>query len=270
MKKILPLCFFLVLFSCDRLYAARYTFSVLPRYFPEKLVSMHTPLTQYLSKELGSEVELILTEDFAHYEMQMLKGAISIGYQNPVVYANVSAQHEAIATAILGKDGDKFRGLVIARADSKIAGLDDLKGKTIMIVGKTSAGGYLSEKLSLLERKIDVTKDCQIVQAAGNHQENVIISVSVGDVDAGFIQEGAFAIADEFIAPNSIKKVSETAWIPNWAVSVDKNIPKEQKEKIRAALLKITPESEVAKALGISGFKSAGDADYDVIRKLME
>ncbi|MDK9707409.1 MAG: phosphate/phosphite/phosphonate ABC transporter substrate-binding protein [Desulforhopalus sp.] len=245
-------------------------FSMLPRYFPEKLTAITSPLVNYLSQELQQPVKLLLTDSFSSYENQIFKGTIDIGYENPLVYVNISEKHEVLATAIQGQGGDRFRGLVIARADSNITNLADLRGKTVMIVGKTSAGGYLSQKLSLQELGMDVKNDLSLVEAADNRQENVIISVSVGDVDAGFIQEGAYHVADDFIRPNSLKKVVETAWIPNWAISVNKTMPLQLKNNIRQALQKLKKDDEVLKALELTGFKPVVDSDYNILRKVIE
>ncbi len=270
MKKILFLALILVIFSNGSVIAEDYKFSMLPRYFPEKLTAMTSPLVSYLSQETGKEIELTLTESFANYEAQVLKGAFAIGYENPLVYVNVASTHEAIATAVKGQGGDKFRGIIISKPDSGIKNISDLKGKKVMIVSKTSAGGFLSQKLSFQEVGLDANQDCQLVEAAGNRQENVIIAVSIGDVDAGFIRESALHTADDFINPGSVKTIIETAWLPNWALSVNRNLPQEQKNSIKTALLKLKKEDSVLQAMELDSFKSASDSDYDVIRKLLK
>jgi phosphonate transport system substrate-binding protein len=139
-----------------------------------------------------------------------------------------------------------------------------------MIVGKTSAGGYLSQKLSLKEQGLDVDHDCELSIAADNHQENVIISVSIGDADAGFIRESALHKADEFIMPGSIVSIGETAWLPNWALSVDRNLPDAVKNKIQKSVLKLPRDSKILKAMGLVSFIAATDADYDIMRSIVK
>lgn len=270
MKKICCILFLLVSFNTGLVQAEEYNLSMLPRYFPEKLTAMITPLSAYLSRETGNSIKPILTDNFAQYEGEVLKGSIVIGYQNPLVYVNVSSRHEVLATAVKGKGGDRFRGIIISRPDSGITTIPDLKGKEIMIVSKTSAGGYLSQKLSLKESGIDVDNECKLSVAADNRQENVIISVSIGDVDAGFIRESALTKADQFIMPGSVKSVIDTAWLPNWAFSVNRAMPQQQKDDIRAAILKLNKESSALKAMELTSFKAASDSDYDVVRGLIE
>ena len=270
MKKLFFLLLIVFCFGSGPGHAEEYKLSMLPRYFPEKLTAMITPLAAYLSRETEQTIVPVLTDNFASYEAELLKGNIVIGYENPLVYVNVSGTHEVLATAVKGRGGDRFRGIIISRPDSGITKVSDLKGKKVMIVSKASAGGFLSQKLTLKENGLDVDRDCQLFEAADNRQENVIISVSIGDVDAGFIRESALHKADEFIMPGSIKTVVETAWLPNWAFSVNRHMLLEQKEAIRTALLKLVPESSVMKAMGLTAFKAAADSDYDVMRTLIE
>jgi phosphonate transport system substrate-binding protein len=249
------------------LQAEEYKLSMLPRYFPEKLNSMITPLATYLSSQTGNKITTILTANFDKYEVELKNGAIAIGYENPLVYVNISDAHEVLATAIKGPGEDKFRGIIVIRPDSGIKSIADLAGKQIMIVGKTSAGGYLSQKLTLQKEKVPL--DAQLLaEAADNRQENVLIAVSIGDVDAGFIRESALHKADKYIIPGSIKVLAQTAWLPNWAFSVSRNLPDEQKIALRDALLALKKESKEMKAMGLTGFKAAADSDYDIIRKL--
>jgi phosphonate transport system substrate-binding protein len=269
MKKFL-LLFLLVCLQSSAVHAEEYKLSMLPRFFPEKLTAMITPLAAYLSLETGATIVPVLTDNFAAYQTSILQGKIAIGYENPLVYVKVSDSQEVLATAVKGKGGNKFWGIIITRPDSGITKIADLKGKKVMIVGKDSAGGFLSQKLTLKQNGLDVERDCQLSVAADNRQENVIISVSIGDVDAGFIRASALHKADEFIMPGSIKQVAETAWLPNWALSVNKNMAQETKNAIQTALLKLTPESPVMKAMGLNGFKNASDTDYNVMRRLIQ
>ena len=200
-------------------------------------------------------------------EQRLKSGSIEIGYENPYIYTLVSETHEALAMAVKGKDRDKFRGIIIVRADSDLANLEDLRDKQISIVGYTSAGGYLSQKLSLMEAGIDVETDCIIVEAIENKQENVILSVYTGEADAGFIRESALHRADQYIAASQIRILSATAWLPNWAFSVKRSLSAELKRDIQTAILNLKPNDPVMKALKIESFISATDLDYNVVRQ---
>ena len=248
-------------------YAANYRLSMLPRYSTEEINARIVPLAKYLSKKTGLIITPTLTSTFDQYTKQLLNGSIDIGYQNPLIYVLASDAHEVMAMAIKGKDHDKFRGIIITSANSPLDTVKDLKGKRISIVGYTSAGGYLSQKLTLKENGVDVERDCTLEEAPENKQENVLFSVFTGDVDAGFIRESALHKADAFVPPSAIKVLQGTAWLPNWALSIKKSMPAEDKTKIIAAIREIQSEPAILKALGIKAFKTAQDNEYDIVRK---
>jgi phosphonate transport system substrate-binding protein len=267
MRRVAILLAFILVF-CHPAFGRDYVISMLPRYYPEKLTSMMTPLAEHLSSKLGGNVKLVLAKNFHDYENKINNGMIDIGFENPLIFSKVRESHQAIAMAVDEKSGDKFRGIVISRPDSGVGGLKDLVGKDVMIVSDTSAGGYLSQLLSLNQAGINPSK-ITFITAAENRQENVIIPVSTGDVDAGFIRESAFGIADKYILPGSVVKIEETAWLPNWALSVNRNLPVDVQQNILNALLSLKGGDPVLKALSISHFKQASDSDYSVMESLV-
>lgn len=247
-----------------------YKLSMLPRYSSDEINRRIRSLSQYIAENTGAVIDPVVTSDFTQYEKQIKNGTISIGYQNPSIYTMVSETHEVLAMALKSEDRDKFRGIIITRKDTGLHTLRDLRGKTISIVGHTSAGGYLSQKLSLMKAGIDVEKACTIVEAVENKQENVILAVYAKDADAGFIRESALTIVDKYIAANQIKVFRECEWLPNWAFSVKRNMPKNLKLQIQNALLRLKPGHPVLDALKIDGFRTAKDTDYDVVRAALK
>jgi phosphonate transport system substrate-binding protein len=247
--------------------AASYTLSMLPRYSPEEISQRITPLAELLAERLDARIEPVVASDFQQYEQRLKRGDIKIGYENPYVYVRVSAQQEVVAMASKGKDGNRFRGIIITRADSDIIEIGDLKGKTVSIVSRNSAGGFLSQKVTLEDKGFDVKKDIQLVEALDNKQENVILSVYYGDVDAGFIRESALHKVDSYVPSTQIRVIKRTAWLPNWALSVDRSLPDLIKKAIKETVLNLTEGDEVLKALKIDSFIPAKDTDYDVMRK---
>jgi phosphonate transport system substrate-binding protein len=248
--------------------AETYKLSMLPRYFPERLTAMMTPLAEYLSKSTGQDIQLVLTKNFEDYEARVKSGEIAIGYENPVVFVNVLDRHQALAIAVAGEDGTRFRGIVITRPDSGIKTLADLAGKEVLMVGATSAGGFLSQKASLEKAGVPLDK-IKLIEAADNRQENVVIGVSIGDADAGFIRESALHVADQYIQPGSVVSVAQTEWLPNWAFSVDRALPADLKAGLQQAVVSLSADDPVMKAIGMTGFEQADDSAYAALRETM-
>ncbi len=269
MQKILILTLMIVFVSLPAKADDVYKLSMLPRFYPEVIKSMVGPLAEYFSQQDGIDVEVVPTKNFAEYQNQLKNGAIEIGYENPVVYVNVSETHEVLAMAIKGDGGDKFRGIVISRPDSDIRSIKDLRHKKIMIVGRSSAGGFLSQKLSLSENGLEEGIDYETEIASDNKQENVIIAVSIGDVDAGFIRESALSSADKYIPPRSVRSIADCAWLPNWTLSVNRSMPDKHKKAIKDSVIRLKEGAPVLKSLGLTGFRDAEDSEYDVLRKLL-
>ncbi|MBU1419640.1 MAG: phosphate/phosphite/phosphonate ABC transporter substrate-binding protein [Proteobacteria bacterium] len=247
--------------------AADYKLSMLPRYSTEEINNRITPLAEYLRKKTGLNILPTLTSTFDQYLKQLSSGGIDIGFENPYIYVLAAESHEVIAMAVKGGDGDRFRGIIITRSDSSLSAIDDLIGKKVAIVGYTSAGGYLSQKLTLLENGIDVQKDCTIEEVPENKQENVVFSVYTGDVDAGFIRESAIDKAGDFIPSGAIRVMASTAWLPNWALSVSRNMQPEDREKIVKAIEELEPGHPVLLALKTKALRPARDSEYDPVRK---
>ncbi|MGB3211144.1 MAG: phosphate/phosphite/phosphonate ABC transporter substrate-binding protein [Desulforhopalus sp.] len=265
-NRIIGAVFLCILVSAQLCCAGEYNLSMLPRYSTEEINNRITPLAKYLSQKTGLQITPTLTSSFGQYSKQLTSGNINIGFENPYIYVMTEGLHEVIAMAVKGNDGDKFRGIIITRSDSPLQTIQDLKGKKIAIVGYTSAGGFLSQKLSLLQNNIDVTKDCVVEEAPENKQENVILSVFTGDVEAGFIRESALHIVDDFVPPGAIRILRSTEWLPNWALSISSNMPPEDKAKIIQAVRDIKPADPALKALKIEALRPAQDSEYDSVR----
>jgi phosphonate transport system substrate-binding protein len=239
-----------------------YKLSMLPLYSPEEINRRISVIADYLTKKTGAKIEGVVNSDFTQYENSLKNGSIEFGYENPYVYTLVSGSHE-----VLVMDQDTFGGIIIARADSGLSTLKDLRGKKISIVGKTSVGGFLSQKVSLMEAGINVETDCNLTEAVGNKQENVILAVYTGEAEAGFIRESALHQVDSYISASQIKVVSVCAKLPGWAFSVKKTLPVKLKQDIQMALLALKENDPVLQAFKTKSFKPAKDADYDTVRR---
>ena len=263
---LIVLCFFFFTgVSCS--FAASYRLSMLPRYSTDEINLRVNALAKYLSSQTGLQIQGVVTSSFDKYVKKLQSGAVDIGFQNPYIYVLTSDKQEVIAIAEKGRDIDKFRGIVVVPSNSDIRELKDLKGKRIAIVGFRSAGGYLSQKLTLLENGINVKEDCHLEIAPENKQENVALAVFTGDVDAGFMRESALAQLEGMIPTGAVQVLSSTAWLPNWALSVSRDMPAQDREKISKAIAALQHDDPVLKTLHLKGFRLAEDKDYDPVRK---
>lgn len=240
--------------------------SILSIYSPAETNTQIRPLAKHLSAALQAPVDPVIYSNNADYEKALNSGEVDFGFENPPVYVKLNS-HEAIAIALQGAEGDMYAGVIVTRSDSPIKTLADLKAKRIGIVSQTSGGGFLSQKLTLLENGIDIAAEATLVEAVENKQENVLLSVHLDEVDAGFVRESALHMVDSFIPSGRLKVLQRTALIPNWAFSTKKNLPDPTKKAVREALLGLKKGDPVLVALRIDGFRPASDAEYNGVRK---
>lgn len=246
--------------------AADLKLAVTPRFAPEELLARVTPLKERLESAIGKSIEIVVSPDYKDFEKRLKSGQIDIAYVDPTQYPSASDVVDAIAMSSEGASGARLRGVVITHADSSIVALDDLKGHSVSIVSFKSTGGYLSQKVTLEKEGIDLG-DLQIQEAVDNKQENVVLSVYYGDVDAGFIGDNDLHIADSYVPPNRIRVIQRTAWMPNWAIAVKRSLPDDIKTKVRDTLTGLQDDDAALRALDVKAFVSASDADYNVVRR---
>lgn len=247
--------------------------AMLPLYSAITIYDRYEPLMRYLSKKTGYEFKLVIPKDFEDFKRMVKSGKVHFSYQNPYIFALLSKEVDIkpIATTV-GEDcidegicgGDRFRGVIITRYGSSIINIDDLKGKKIMIVSPTSAGGYLSQKIFLKRKGIDVKRDVKTIDA--KRQENVILGVYRGKADAGFIRESALVVWREEIDMKKIRVLARTDYLPNWPFASIGNTNQALTQKVRRLLIELN-DANVLKAARIKGFKPANEEEFKNLKQ---
>ncbi|MCX8030851.1 MAG: phosphate/phosphite/phosphonate ABC transporter substrate-binding protein [Thermodesulfovibrionales bacterium] len=249
--------------------------AILPLYSPLTIYKRYDPLMRYLSEKTGYEFKLVIPKNFEEFIQLIMDGKVDFSYQNPYVFSIISKKYPIKPLAItVGEDctteegicGDeKFRGLIITRNDGKINTLEDLKGKKIMIVSPTSAGGYLSQKLYLEKKGFNLRNDFKLIDA--KRQEKVIIGVYRGEADAGFIREAALSVWADEVDLSKIKILAYGEYLPNWPFALVNNSNKELVERVKKLVTKID-NPEILKSAKVKAFKEATDSDVALLKRL--
>jgi phosphonate transport system substrate-binding protein len=245
---------------------------LLPRLSAMEMTTMFTPLANYLSKETGETVSLVIPKDFEAFKAAATSGQIDMGFSNPLVYVQLKKNNAAIDPLGLAseKAGTKFRGIIIARRDSGIDKVTDLKGKRLIFVDKDSAGGHVFQMLTLSKAGLDVQKDFIKLPFAKKH-DNVALAVFNKSADAGGIREDDLDKMKDKVDLSQIKIVAYTDYYPNWPLFSTGKMNKAVADKVKAALLKLMPNSaeaqQVAGPAKITGFAPIADKEYDMLRQ---
>ncbi len=243
--------------------------AILPLYSAITLFDRFDPLMRYLSERTGYEFKLVIPRDFEDFFSTIQRGEADFSYSNPYIYIQLANRGllTAFANTVQEESGDNFRGIIITRRDSPIRKLADLKGKDVMVVSFRSAAGFLAQKLFLAGNGIDVHRDLRLRE--GKRQEQVILSVYRGKADAGFVRESALDVLRDEIDLERIRILARTPYIPNWPFAATRRVRPELVQQVQQDLTELR-DPRVLSAARVSGFKKAGNADFDDLRSWIE
>jgi len=262
----------LALAACVAPVHAQIRLAVMPRLSAVELNKMYGPLVSYLSRETGEKVVLVVPRDFEAFKSMVQSGQVELAFPNPLIYVQLrkTVAIEALALAAEPKAGTRFRGLIIARTDSGIKNLRDLKGKRLIFVDKDSAAAYVFQMLLLSKAGVDPAKDFTRLPFAGT-QDNVTRAVFNKAADAGGIREDDLEKMKEKVDLSQIQIVGYTDYFPNFPLVACPRLAKDRARRVRDALLKLRPGSaDAASVLGsakLTGFTTVADKDYDKLRE---
>ena len=244
--------------------------ALLPRLPEAQMKKMFEPLAQYLEQKTGDKVTLVVPADFATFKQIVTSGQVDYAFSNPLVYVQLKKDGVAGDPLVVASEkdsGTEFRGIVIARKDSPIAKLDQLKKKKLVFVDQDSAGGYIVQLLMLQKAGLKKDTDYTILPFAKKHSE-VVKAVLEGKADAGGIRQGDLEKI-KGIDTSKIKTIATSEPIPNWPLYPTKSA-KGDPSKVRAALLALAPDNNLSLNIvgpaGLRGFVTANDQQFESMR----
>jgi phosphate/phosphite/phosphonate ABC transporter binding protein len=278
----LLLCAVLTLFFAGRA-VAEIKIGVLAMRGQEKVMTQWGPTADYLTNKIGEKV-VIIPLKFEAIEPVVQQGKIDFMLANSAFFVEMEKKYRTRAVATLvnsldGKPMDSFGGVIFVRQDSSIDTLEDIRGKKFMVVDFSSfGGGQMAWKL-LLDKGIDPKKDTAAFLEGKKH-DNVVLAVQNGVVDVGSVRtdtlermqaEGKIKMTN-FRIINQIKSdfpyVHSTILYPEWPLAALAGTSAELSAEIVEALKAITPNSPVALAASIYGWKDP--ADYSSVRECLK
>jgi phosphonate transport system substrate-binding protein len=106
-----------------------------PYVTPAQLIQFHIPLKNYLSKTLGMNINLVTAPDFESFMANTEKGDYDIIFTAPHM-GRLAEKRDGYHR--LAMTGHHVQGLFLAKKDSAINSLDDLKDKKIMVAQRIS------------------------------------------------------------------------------------------------------------------------------------
>ena len=248
--------------------------SVQPIYSLHLMSQKYSPLFRYLADETGYDIRVVSAMSYDNYLPTLEANQVHLGIQNPLAYITLAKTRGAHPLAkMVELNGDTlYRGIIIARKDSGIQKIEDLKGRTAAASSRRAIGGFFAQAYHCRQHGLDVNKDLRL--SFVDTQDGVVNAVYQGKVKVGFVREDALAPLKDRIDLNAITAIAHTDYYPTWCVAAFAETPPEVEREITRALLNLDPEKPehrgILKAIGIAGFQEASDLDYDILRKTMD
>ena len=232
------------------------------------------PLCEYLSKELGTSVTMVIGKDYQSAMDDLAQNNVQISYMTPTVYPKSVVQNPdaGIRPVVRFKESGAgtYRSCIIVPADSKISSIAELKGKKFAFGSEDSTGSHLMPRAMLVAQGVGIENITK--SYLGSHSK-VANAVSAGEYDAGGVKD---SVAEQFAAEKKVKIIATSESIPEFPICVNKSVSAELEAKIKQAFMKLDTKNDALKAIltsinpKYSGVEPASDADYTVIRDMIK
>ena len=242
---------------------------LIPSEDSQAMIESSKQVLDSLQNQLGMPVEPFVATDYNGIIEALRSGKLDVAYLGPFSYvlATSVADVEAFAVAVTQKTGQSsYHSLILARKDSGIRELADLKGHTFAFVDPSSASGHLFPKAGLQQEGFDPSTLFSRVVFSGSHDAS-ILAVANKKVDAAAVADRilANAIARGLVKQDDFQVVWTSRPIPESPMVWRKNLDPALKLKVAAALASIKGVPWGDQGL-LDGFQPTTDAAYDVVR----
>jgi ABC-type phosphate/phosphonate transport system substrate-binding protein len=242
------------------------------------------PFVKYLEEKLGRKVEMILKNTFEVEDLAKKK-EFDFFHVNSVVAILLKERYKAdfLGVDIQGRYGHKATGTLIARKDSGIKTMADIKGKTLVFGPALAPFGYMAQYSMMLENGIDPEVDLlrYDIPAGALKHDKIMYGVEYGKYDVGAAPRIDLdrMVAEDIINIDDYNIIAESEQMPYCTIGALAHVDPELKNKVKDLALNLKKDEtalvdgevlKVLKRMGLDGFAPAVDSEYDIIREKLK
>jgi phosphonate transport system substrate-binding protein len=225
--------------------------TTIPEEAATEQVRKFTPIANYLSKRLGMKVEFTPVSDYPAAVEALVNKKVDLVWFGGFTHVQAQIRSGGKIVPLAQREEDtKFQSVFIAKTDSGIKTLADLKGRQISFGSQSSTSGHLMPRHFLLQAQINPEKDFRRVAYSGAH-DATIASVVSGKVDAAALD---ITVWRKFVSENRVDTkavdvffTTPTFFNYNWSMHADS--PAELRERVKKALLDLDPATPEGKEI---------------------
>ena len=225
-----------------------------------------TPLTEYLTQELGRPVVLKLSADMKEAINAVAKGDVELAYLTPVAYLRTrTLSNSQLVAKMVTQGKGSFQLMIVVRDSSDINSVAGLDGKSFAF-GDPAA---LLQKAAVVGAGVSLEKLNK--QVFIGHYDNIARAVVRGFYDAGILKDTTALDWQD----KGLRIIHASLPLPPYNITASSKVDKSLLEKMRKAFLKLDIKNPKHHAIiaaldnDYDGFAATSDAEYDVVRELI-
>ena len=243
---------------------------LVPNISPQEQEARYEPLGDYLSVQLGREVELVVPTSYPAVVEAMTSGELDLAYFGGLTYVQARNQAEVtpLVTEINPRTGDTtYHSIIVVPDESDIQEVEEIEGRTFAFGSANSTSGSLYPAIMLQEAGIDYRTDLKEFIYTGGHDATAQ-AISNGGVDAGGLEDRIlYRLEDEgAVDEETIRVIEESDPIEGYPWAVRAAISDELKEQIAQAFLDIE-DPALLDLLRAQGYQRVEPEDYDYVEE---
>lgn len=255
--------------------SARLVIGMVPSSSPALMLSAFSPLKEYLRNELGLPVEVSVAKSYQDLIRQMARKEVDIGLYGPFSYI-LAEEGQRLSPLVLRDRRDLglyYNSTIVARSDSAIHSIEDLRGQTMSFVDPASTSGFLVPDALFISRQVDIEKFFSSYHFAGTH-DKVLDEVLQGRAAAGAVSLSILnsRVAAGSISAGDLRELWRSESIPGSPFVARSGLSSAAKEGFIRAMLRVheaDPSALAAYDPSTLRFIRAEPEMYDGIRNIV-
>jgi phosphonate transport system substrate-binding protein len=247
------------------------TFGIFPRWNAQTTVRDFTPLATLLSQELGRPVRIETDKDFDSFMNRVYARKFDLVHLNQLQYvqAHQKAGYQAIVK-MCDKASCTIRAVIVARRDTAISTVADLRGKIIAFADPGAMVSHVLAKSLLREQGL---KTVQYTTIFARNPPNALLAVYNAEADAAGVGESVLQREEikQLIDLNQLRILAQSRPIPHLPIAVSGDMDKALALRVQQILTGLAKRPEgrrILDQIGIDRFEEANDREYAVVRRL--
>ena len=239
--------------------------------------SDYASLILIVEKLTGFEINTIKVTDYNAAVEAMRAGRADIAWYGGKTYIKAAEIAEAEAFAAGVRPGEKnanYFAYFVVKNDSKIKKFSDIKGKVLSLNTIGSTSGDLIPQVELAKINLSTTNKDHFknVFYAGSHDACLLAVLNNQSDVCGMSSRNFEArLIDNTFKMEQVRIIHKSDPVPPPPLAYSKKIPLEDRKKIKKAVLEAHKHGKIGGYGGtMSHYISVKDADYDVLRKVVE